>query len=122
MAALRGLADLGAVDAAVVRSVSAVLDGTVAASDELRIAGAEALAKADPSARATAMRVVVHALADGDRMFASVRGGRRAGAEAILAYARAVLALAPADGRELVHAKAGSSSGRLRAELLALVS
>jgi serine/threonine-protein kinase len=118
--ALRGLRRVGAVDEAVVEIATAILEGKATASEEARIAASEALACVPPQLRATAMRVVVNALARGDIKITGVWGGR-AGPGAILAYARAALALAPQDGEELVRAKAARSAEPLKPQLLALV-
>jgi len=118
--ALRGLRVLNAVDEFVVRKVEGILEGSVPASDDLRIAAAEALTVTGPAARATATRLVVNALAKGDAMISLVRGGK-AGPPAIIVYARATLILAPNDGRSFVQAKAEKSVEPLRGQLLALL-
>jgi serine/threonine-protein kinase len=120
IAALRGLRALNGVDEFVVRKVEPILEGSISASDELRIAAADALVATGPAARATATRLIVNALAKGDAMMSLVRGGR-AGIPAIVAYARATLTLAPSDGRSFVQAKAEKSVEPLRSQLLALL-
>lgn len=103
-----------------VRKVEGILEGSVPASDELRVAAAEALMVTGPAARATATRLIVNALGKGDAMISMVRGGR-AGPAAMLAFARATLALAPSDGRSFVQAKAEKSVEPLRSQLLSLL-
>ncbi len=118
--ALRGLRALNAVDEFVVRKVGGILEGSTPASDDLRVAAAEALMVTGHAARATATRLIVNALAKGDGMISMVRGGK-AGPPAILAFARATLALAPSDGRSFVQAKADKSVEPLRGQLLSLL-
>ncbi len=120
IAALRGLRALNGVDEFVVRKVEGILEGSAPASDDLRIAAAEALTVTGPAARATATRLVANALSKGDAMLSMVRGGK-AGPTAIVAFARATLLLAPSDGRSLVKAKAEKCAEPLRSQLLALL-
>jgi hypothetical protein len=111
---------VAAVDEFVARKLGPTLEGSAVASDELRIAAAEALSVAAPAARATAARLIFNALAKGDAMMALARGGR-AGPNAMVAYARAAMVLAPADARDFVIAKAEKSSEPQRSMLLALL-
>jgi serine/threonine-protein kinase len=121
VSALRGLKALGGVDEFVVKKVEGVLDGALPASDELRIATAEAISYAVPNARPTAARLVLAALAKPDSMMSTL--SRRGTSQAVLvALAKAAMLLSSGDGRSAIRARAEKASEPLRGQLMALTS
>jgi hypothetical protein len=119
IAGLHGLRAVRAVDEFVVRKVAGFLNGSMSASDELRVAAARALSVAPPQAHDSARALIVTALAKGDAP--NMPPGGRAGPQAIVSYAKAALELAPADAKDFIVAKAEKSAEPLRSQLLAVL-
>jgi len=119
IAGLHGLRAVKAVDEIIVRKVAGFLNGTMSASDELRVAAARALSVAPPEARDSARALIVTALAKGDAP--NMPPGGRAGPMAIVSYAKAALELAPTDAKDFIVAKAEKSAEPLRSQLLAVL-
>ncbi|MBX3187946.1 MAG: serine/threonine protein kinase [Labilithrix sp.] len=110
--ALRSLKTVGGVDEVVVRKIGALLAGGAPISEEMRIVAAEALGYAATDARTLAARVVLRFVAEG------ATGAKNA---VVLAFARAALALAPAEAKNAIAARAARSDDLLRGALLALL-
>jgi serine/threonine-protein kinase len=121
ISAVRGLKALGGVDEFVVKKVEGVLDGALPASDELRIATAEAISYAVPNARPTATRLVLTALAKPDSMMSTL-SRRGTSSAVIVALAKAAMLLSPSDGRSAIRARAEKAPEPLRGQLMALTS
>ncbi len=121
VSALRSLRVTAGIDEATVRILGALVDGTDAAPEEVRIAAAEALASPTSAARATATRILLGALARGSTVMALVRGARPSD-ELVLASAQTALALSPGDATDIVRMRAQKSPDPLRSKLLSLVA
>jgi serine/threonine-protein kinase len=121
VAALRGLRALGGVDEFVVKKVEGALDGTVPVSDDVRIAAAEALSYAVPAARKAATLLVLNALAKGETMMSTLRGGRTNN-PVVVALAKSAMLLSPNEARTAIRARAEKCAEPLRGQLMALTS
>jgi serine/threonine-protein kinase len=107
--AVRGLRTVSAVDDLVVRKIDWLLGDGVATSADLHAAAAEALGYASSAARPLAARVAL-------RMLATTNVTN----EGVLAFARAALALSPAEAKTVIEARAARGPEALRGALRAL--
>jgi hypothetical protein len=122
LAALESLARIDGLDDGALGRIEKILNAEAPASDEVRVAAAEALGRATPARAAGAAAVLHRTLARKPKLMSFLRSNRDAEApNVLLACARALVTIDRAGCRASIVARAERTEDlRLRAQLMAL--